>query len=196
MITDYSTLMFKLSNYASPKSRITRLIKNRELIHIKRGIYIDNENLPYQVLSPLIYGPSYLSFQYALSVYGLIPERVNIYMSASYNKNKDKVFKTPVGNFHYLYLPAKAYPYGICLLNEGGYNYLQASVEKALCDSIYKVSGIANFHDIENLIYEDFRIEHSDVINLDNLFISNVAPMYSSKALSIFAKWLSGVRRG
>ncbi len=190
MILDSHILHDRLAEYASPKAKITRLIKKKELIHLRRGLFLEDEAVPKQVLAPIIYGPSYLSFQYALSVYGLIPEKADTFISASYRKNKNKRFQTPVGTYLYLYLPSNVYRFGLNLLAEGGYNYLMACPEKALCDSVYKVSSIKTFHDIETLLFEDWRMEREDLLGMNRAFINQAAPFYGKSSVEILARWM------
>ena len=52
-----------------------------------------SELIQLEVLANLIYGPSYVSYEYALTYYGLIPERVFEVTSATTQKNK--MFNTP-----------------------------------------------------------------------------------------------------
>ena len=118
--------MQDLKQYASPKAR---LIRSGELIQVRRGLFVDNSQESGKALAAVIYGPSYLSFQYALAFHGLIPERVAVNMSASYGKNKDKYYSTPLGEFSYFYLPQAVYPYGIQWLEENG-----APVDRKLAD--------------------------------------------------------------
>jgi predicted transcriptional regulator of viral defense system len=75
MIKDSLAIMDTLNDFASPKSKLTRMIRAGEWIQIRRGLYIsqDDKTSPY-LLAPMIYGPSYLSFEFALSYHGLIPE--------------------------------------------------------------------------------------------------------------------------
>jgi len=47
----------------------------------------------------LLYTPSYVSFDYALSYYGLIPERV--YEVTSATLHAKKIFETPLERFSY-----------------------------------------------------------------------------------------------
>lgn len=97
MLKTHLMVMDELKNYASPKARLTRMLKSGELVQIRRGLFLDNTHISPRVLAPVIYGPSYISFQYALSGASLIPERVPVITSATFNKNKDKLFRTPLG---------------------------------------------------------------------------------------------------
>lgn len=66
-----------------PKLRVqlSRWVKSGQLIRIKNGVYILSDNyrpkpVQYEYISTLIYRPAYISFEYALADYGLIPEGV------------------------------------------------------------------------------------------------------------------------
>ena len=125
MYKDHAILIQELKSYASPKARITRLIKSGRVIQVRRGLFLESGDRDYSLksLASIVYGPSYVSFEYALSHYGLIPERVNVVTSAVYNKNKNRRFHTPVGDFYYYYLPIRVYPY--CITREAGKYYHQ-----------------------------------------------------------------------
>lgn len=194
MIKDHLAVMEELKDYASPKTRLSRMIKAGSIIQVRRGLFTDEKNIPPKVLAPVIYGPSYLSFEYALSYHGLIPEGVTIFTSASYKKNRDKIFHTPLGDYYYYYLPTAVYPYGLVREEEKGYPYIIALPEKALCDALYKTSGINTLNDLEQLLLEDWRIEKSDLINLDSSFIDFIAPLYRRKPLKLFNLWLKKVK--
>ncbi|MBN1472386.1 MAG: hypothetical protein JW925_11435, partial [Syntrophaceae bacterium] len=137
---DTLSLMDSLKGYGSPKSKLTTMIKSGEVIQVRRGLYIPGGNVSYSVktLANKIYGPSYISFEYALSYYGLIPERVENVTSAIFNKNKNKTFTTPLGTFIYQSIPAAAYPRGFVLIKENDHPFFIATKEKALCDTLYR----------------------------------------------------------
>jgi hypothetical protein len=181
--------MDQLSDYASPKARLTRLLKSGKLIQVRRGLCVDNPSTSKQALAACVYGPSYISFQYALARYSLIPERVTVLTSASYNKNRDKLYRTPLGEFRYWYLPPAIYPYGLKLEEEQGLSYLIASPEKALCDAVYKLPTVTRTEDMEDLLLEDWRMERENLLKLNRDFISWIAPLYKRKSVLALAAW-------
>jgi predicted transcriptional regulator of viral defense system len=80
-IFDYQVLLDTLSGYRKPRDKITRLLAAGAIVRIKKGLYcfgdpFRKEPISREHLANLIYGPSYISIDYALSYYGLIPERV------------------------------------------------------------------------------------------------------------------------
>jgi hypothetical protein len=189
MIKTHLAIMEELKDYSSPRARLTRLLKTGELIQIRRGLFVDNPSVSRKVLASIVYGPSYISFEYALSAAELIPERVEVVTSACFNKNRNKIFRTPLGEFRYFYLPDLVYPYGIQLQEDDSMSYLIASGEKALCDAVYKVPAVATVGAIEHLLLEDWRMEREDLFNLDQTFIKWIAPMYRRKSLLALAAW-------
>ena len=192
MIATSLSVMENLKNYASPKARLTRLLGAGKLVQVRRGLFVDDLAVSRRALAPLIYGPSYISFQYALASYGLIPERVEVITSASFNKNKDKHYRTPLGEYRYLYLPATVYPYGLRLTEDGGAAYLIASAEKALCDAVYKVPAANTVSQIQSLLIDDWRMDPGELGALDRDFISWIALMYGRKSLQALAAWFQG----
>ncbi|PKN05766.1 MAG: hypothetical protein CVU74_00075 [Deltaproteobacteria bacterium HGW-Deltaproteobacteria-9] len=195
MHKNHLTIMHELRDYASPKSRLTRMIKSGDVIQVRRGIFLDaQEKAGYSLksLAAVIYGPSYISFEYALAHYGLIPELVPAVTSAAYNKNKNRHFSTPLGDFYYYYLPAAVFPYGVVLGSENDQSYLIATPEKALCDTLYKTRGIDSLKAIEALLFEDWRMERRAVLSLDRASLIFLAPLYRKKIFRLLLKWLEG----
>ena len=90
MIVTTSILKRKYQDYANPIDKIKRDIDKGILFRITRGIYEDNPNVEPYLLASSILSPSYLSFDWALSFYGLIPEKVFSITSASFQVRKNK----------------------------------------------------------------------------------------------------------
>lgn len=191
MIQTHQMVMEQLASYASPKAKVTRMVADGDLLRIRRGLYITDSAIPRRALAPIIYGPSYISFQSALAYYGLIPERVETVDSASFGKNRNKMYNTPLGTYRYLYLPSAVYPYGLDLVEEDGYQYLIATREKAICDAVYKSGKLESDSDAAALLIDDWRIAEEDLRTLNHGFISSLAPRYGRKSVAVCAAWLS-----
>ena len=86
MIYDSQALKVKYANYSNINQKISLEEKRGNIIRIKRGLYTDNLLTDAPIIANVCYGPSYLSFEYALSYYGLIPEYVSSYTSATFSK--------------------------------------------------------------------------------------------------------------
>ena len=142
---DYQTLIDSLKEYSRPRDKISDLLRKRIIIRVKKGLYIFGEGYrskPYsrEILANLIYGPSYISLDYALQHYGLIPERVEAVTSVSTGRSRR--FFTPVGLFTYRMIPLQAYRIGMDRVDIGdGRAFLMATPEKALADKLYDARG-------------------------------------------------------
>ena len=180
MIKTTAMLLEELSEYGSPKSKLSRMAKRGEYFPIKKGIYETDRHTPAYLLAGSIYGPSYISFEYALSFYGMIPEAVYTVTSATFEKKKKKKFETVFGTFTYRDIPSDAFPLGIRLLQEGDYFYRIAEVEKALCDQLYTVSPLPNTKELFLHLTENLRIEESELKKLDTIKVSEYSAVYHS----------------
>jgi len=113
---DYQALLDGLREYARPRDKITDLLRREAIIRVKKGIYVfggrySRRPFSREVLANMIFGPSYLSLDYALYYHGLIPERVEALTSVTCSRSRR--FLTPVGLFIYRRIPMKAYQIGI-----------------------------------------------------------------------------------
>ena len=162
MIFTSAELMEKYKSYGDPKGKIRRLVKDKSLIQIKKGLYEDDERCDPKYLAPWICSPSYLSFDYTLYLYDLIPERAYAYTSATFGKRKRKTFCNAFGTYTYQDIPKDAYPHGIVNIIEDSYTYLIATREKAICDKLYSISPVANVKNLSYLLFSDLRIDEDD----------------------------------
>src|ERR1700733_4520854 len=104
---DYGLLTGALSDYAGVRQKINELLKAGIIVRVKKGLYVfgpayNNALVCKEVLGNLIYGPSCISLEYALSYHGFIPERVETITSVT--PKRDKGITTPLGQFNYRYL--------------------------------------------------------------------------------------------
>ena len=79
-----------LSDYHSPNDKISELLKSKELVSIRRGLYIIGLKMDLPSPEPFLTanhlrGPSYVSLESALSYWNMIPERVYEISSVSYS---------------------------------------------------------------------------------------------------------------
>ena len=193
-IPDSLWLQSHFSEYANPRVRIARLIRRGELLRLKKGVYIQPESSRDAFVkgkaANRIYGPSYVSFAYALRWYGLIPEHVVHITSATYNKGRKKRYDTPAGTFFYQDVPTSAYPYGITFMGEAPRRFLMALPEKALCDELYRISGIRSMQRIRALLFEDLRLDPDEFSKLERDVLIHFSKYYQATTLSTFAKFL------
>ena len=197
-IPDSLWLQSYFADYANPRARIARLVRQGYLYHLRRGLYMRAESAHDAFVqgkaANRIYGPSYVSFVYALRCYGLIPEHAEHLTSATFNKGRKKRYDTFVGSFFYQDVPASAYPYGITFMGEVHNRFLMASPEKALCDELYRISGIRSIRRIEALLFEDLRLDPHEFSRLDRNALKNFCACYHAVTLNTFAKFLKRKR--
>lgn len=190
MVVTTSMLIGQYGNYRNPKSKIRRLVDNGELFPLTRGIYETNKDAKGHYLAGAIYGPSYLSFDYALSVYDLIPEAVYEYTSATFEKKKKKLYENLFGRFSYRDVPSDVFPFGILIREENGYAYRIATAEKALCDKLYIMPPVTSQRDIEEMLFEDLRIDEYEFAKLDRNFILKTGEKYHCNNLKCLMKYM------
>lgn len=135
-----------LAGVADQRGKIARLLEAGDLILLRRGLYAGRRDLDPLALAGPIYGPSYVSFETALSWHGMIPEGVTAVLSATPRRPAE--FANAFGNFRYLTVPRAAYPVGITRVEAGGIPFLIASPTKALADRIAREPGFRSLVDV------------------------------------------------
>lgn len=189
MIYSFDDLQIKFQDYTDIKGKIRREVQAGRLIPVARGLYETDQTISGKYLAGRIYGPSYLSFDFALYVYSLIPEAVyNTYTSATIDKHKAKKYKNHFGTFTYRDIPTEVYPLGVLIVQENGYSYQIATPEKALCDKLYTISPVSNLTELKELLFDDLRIDEDEFEKLDHNTLETLAPLYHSTNLNLLAK--------
>ena len=123
----------------SLKVQISRWVRSKKLIQLKRGLYLLAE--PYRKIEPsefyiasVLKNPSYISLEKALEYHGLIPEAVTVHTSVT--TKRPERFKTPFGRYDYSHVKPSLF-WGYLSLNMGGQTVFMATPEKALLDFFY-----------------------------------------------------------
>ena len=178
MIISSEQLLFENRNFANPQARVQAMVKKGKLIALKRGLFETDADTPGFVLANSLLGPSYLSFEYALSFYGMIPERVSVYTSAVCGRNKKIEYKNRFGVFTYRDVPEIVFPYYYTRELTGNRPYLIASREKALCDQLSTISPIRGINDFREYLLNGMRLDEDIFEELDFAKIRRIAPLY------------------
>ena len=190
MIITNSIAKSNLIEYSNKNNKISRDIRDGKLFKIITGLYETDPNTPGYLLAGSIYGPSYISFEYALSYYGLIPERVTTVTCATCDKKKKKEYTTDFGTFTYRDVPVLAYPEEILLKEENNYSYQIASPEKALCDKLYTLAPLNNYANLEHMLFNDLRIDEEIFNNLNVDKIERLSELYHSTNIDLLARYM------
>lgn len=170
-----------LADYRRPNDKISELLTDQALIPIKRGLYVLNPKrtgrpLSLPLIANMLYGPSYVSLDFALSYYGLIPEAV--YEITSVTTGRTKTYDTPVGRFSYEHASLNVYPVGIAsVANESGHFFLMATPEKALCDKLMQTSNlrINGVKTMLNYLEQDLRLDFDEFAKFDSELLRRIA---------------------
>ena len=183
---DCQTLLAHLSNYRNPRDWIARMVKQGELLRLKNGFFLiasrfrKQADYPYEQIANLLYGPSYISLEWALSFYGFIPERVSVVTSVTIGSNKE--FATPIGTFTYLHLSRSRYSVGINHKKIEGQlgGFLIATPEKALADWLFFTCEDMSEEELLQELLEAKRIEVESLQTLNKIFLKEIADQYAS----------------
>ena len=117
--------------------QISQWVKNGYIERIKKGLYIlsnRKKEINPMVLAEKIYSPSYLSLEFALNHYGIIPDIPGTYTSVSSRKTMN--YKTDFGYFSYQKIKPEFFT-GYRPLVEKNVSFNLATPEKAILDYIY-----------------------------------------------------------
>lgn len=166
------TIAACFDSLSSPSEKIRALEKDGQLIRLKRGLYVvDSEVSGKPVNACLcanhIYGPSYVSQQWALRWYGLIPERVTTMTSVT--TKHSRVFENSIGRFTYEQVKPEYFAIGIDRIEQDGIVFLIACREKALCDSILHDTYLPqqSVKGLWQYLEEDIRLDMDELATFD-----------------------------
>ena len=185
MIVTTGMLKKQYESYANPLDKIRREAESGTIIRIRRGIYETDPNVEPYYLASSILSPSYLSFEFALSFYGLIPERVISITSASLYTRKNKTFVNQFGRYDFSDIPVEAFPEGLTYTGSGEYIVRIATKEKALCDSLYKWRVVHSIKALKELLFEDKRIDEEEFASCDFEQLIRLAKLYHRTNLKL-----------
>lgn len=188
MIVTASMLKEKYRGYANPLDKIKRDADKGVLVRLTNGIYETDKGTDPCLLASSILSPSYLSFDWALSHYGLIPEKVVSITSATLGNRKNKTFENYFGRYEYTDIPAKAFPEGLTYLENGEYSVKIATKEKAICDSLCKWRVVKNVKDLKDLLFLDKRIGEDEFATCDFKLMERLAGLYGKTNLKLLMK--------
>lgn len=185
---EYGFVIECLNAYKNPRVKLNHLLKIKALIRVKKGIYIFGKNFarqPYssEVLANMIYGPSYVSLEWACQYYRLIPEKVTTVTSITTGRSKR--FQTPIGFFTYDHLAIPAFPVGVTLAKfSDNQQALIATKEKALADLLVVRRGaFTSKKHFKETVFEDLRIEEDDFYSLNLALLKEIYQTHPHSAI-------------
>ncbi|MDO8802843.1 MAG: hypothetical protein Q7R35_00285 [Elusimicrobiota bacterium] len=153
-------------------NQLDRWCKQGLLLQLRRGLYIfgkeDRKIEPSRLyLAGQVYQPSYISLEYALSRYGLIPERAVDVTSVSTKKTAR--FTNDFGTFIYQTVKPSAFRGFISAKDEAGLPYFIAEPEKAAADFVYLNLGKIAAGAAEKTLLESFRFQNLSLLKKNKI---------------------------
>lgn len=180
-ILDRGYMRHALAGVSDQRGKIARMLEAGQLISLRRGLYASRRDLDPLCLAGSIYGPSYISFESALSWHGMIPERVTETLSATVRRAAS--FENTFGRYRFQTIPKAIYPVGITRVTESDLPFLIASPTKALIDRIAREPAFRSMTDVARWL-EAMRIELPP--HLDHTQLAECAAGYGRPAV----RWL------
>ncbi|MEA3273463.1 MAG: hypothetical protein U9Q72_02635 [Patescibacteria group bacterium] len=117
--------------------QISFWVKKGYLKKIEKGVYIlanREPDLDSMLMAGKIYYPSYLSLEFALNYYGIIPDIPGTYTSVTSRKTKN--FQNEFGNYSYQQVKQDFFT-GYNVLKDQNISFNFATPEKAMMDYLY-----------------------------------------------------------
>lgn len=143
--------------------QISKWIKNGYIRKIKNGLFLRSDKSSEVVSEHIafqLYAPSYISLEWALSYYGIIPEMV--YALTSLSPKTTRIFENDFGTFTYHSVKKEMF-FGYVLSEKNGLPFRIAEPEKAVLDYFYFNSKVINnIDDMRELRLNDQAIKSLD----------------------------------
>lgn len=169
----HGALLTYLGEYRRPNDKIARLLAAGDLVQLKKALYVlgaEHRTSPVSLplVANLLYGPSYVSLDFALSWHGLIPE--GVFQLSSVTPRRARQYSTPLGIFSYVHTPSELYRIGVQMQqNPDGSCFLLASAEKALCDKLLCTRNLTAFSAaaMRSFLLDDLRMDIENLARMD-----------------------------
>ncbi len=185
-----SVLTHLYENSQVLRNQLSRWEKQNLVHKLKKGLYVLNEadrkaSLSRTFIANQIYSPSYISTEYALGFYRLIPERIADVTSVTTRKTY-RVSNT-FGTFVYQHISEKVFAGFTILQDEAKHPFLIAFPEKAMVDFIYL--NLKRFTPGDSNVFEgSFRFQNLDMLKKKVLL--DYAQLFGNRKLVLVIKTL------
>jgi len=176
-----------LTDYSNPNARIKLWVGQGYLVPLKRGLYIVSHEITQQepclgLIANHLYSPSYVSLQYALRQYGLIPERVMLVTNIT--TCHARTFSNSLGSFSYHNVNRAYFALGVTARKEGASTYLIATPEKALVDTLLFTTKVPNsLVGLAQFLEEDMRFDMDALHNMNIPLLQTIAEVAPKRTI-------------
>jgi len=179
-------------------NQLNRWQRRGLILKLRKGVYILNRSdqrvePSSMYLANQLYVPSYVSLEYALSFYGLIPERAHSVTSVTTKKTLH--FSNSVGSFSYRHVMPTAFKGFRVVKDQNDMDIFMAEPEKAVVDFLYFTFGRdpKAKEKSPDIFKESYRFE--DVGTLKEKRILELANLFGNPKLTVMAKLFCQFRR-
>lgn len=168
---------------------LSRWLKKGYIVKLRNGLYTFPEHLSKPSLNLFLanrlYQPSYISLQFALHYYGIIPEIVNNITCISTLKSKQ--FKNIAGTFTYQSVQPRMF-FGYEIKKYDGFNVMMASSEKAIIDMFHLFPVYKTADDMAQLRFDKAVLK--ECVNIEKLdeFLSRLGSKVLSGRIGLMKK--------
>lgn len=164
------------------KAIVKRAVHEAFLERLKNDLYLikncGHKHRPNAFeLAQFIHGPSYISFESALSHYRWIPEAVMVICSATIKQTR--TYDVSLATFSYEKTPIQSFHLGVTQHQSDDAYYMMADPWKALADMMYTRKRY--WQDI-NALQHDLRIEADSLLQSDLTVLQTLALQYAHLA--------------
>lgn len=168
------------SSEAQTKYFLENYTKKGAFRRLKRGLYsLRDLPLSEEEIANILYKPSYISFEYALSYYGIIPEAS--YEVTSATTKPTRIFFVEEKTFSYFSLKEQVFT-GYDFIQKDEKRFLVAQPEKALLDYLYLVS-----------YGEKPALDRVNINNINKKRVNDYLSLFGRKALEKLLKNILGL---
>jgi predicted transcriptional regulator of viral defense system len=146
---------------------VHRAVAAGEIIRLKPGLFLlapeFRKTHPHPfVIAAILHSPSHVSLESALAHHGLIPEAV--FQVSSVTSSRSRTFKTPVGVFSFVRVPATNPRAGVLALKIDGWNWaFVATPLRAVADLVYTRKDVSWEKDGLAFLTDSMRMEREDL---------------------------------
>lgn len=201
-VIEHASISSILENlgYKRINDKIAHLKDKGILTPLKSGYYIysplhNNTLISKEIVANILLGPSYVSLNFALWFYGLIPE--SVYEITSITTKRTKSFETPFGVFSYRQIKKELFNIGLEIQTSKSGNFIIAVKEKALCDKVYftKDIDLRSQKAMIEFLEDDLRIDMDELASCDMTVFEEYAKISKSKKIEVLTKAIKGLQK-
>lgn len=174
-------------------NQLVKWVKDGQILRLRKGLYSLNDDdrkagLSKMLVANALYYPSYVSLEYALSYWGMIPEAV--FSVTSITPKKTQTFTNNFGEFIFKSVKPSAFFGFLSTKDEFDYEVLIATPEKALIDFFY-LKTPAELRIDDTYFEESLRLQNVDQLDTKKMeqMVKKLGSAKLKKIIAAFSSW-------